>query len=475
MSTEKNTSAITYVVVALLIVSIVMSGVAIYYTDSISSSIASVDTHVNALPDLLDDISEGIDQITTEILNIEIPEIPETPETPETPDAEPKIFKVGWVTALTGSAAEFGTEFQRIASLQVEIFNNAGGIPSGPLQGYKIDLSWADSGGVVEKSQSEIERFIVEEEVDLLIGCLFSSHTATVLPILEQYEIPMVADVSSALTLNRMGYTWYFRPGFHDEVSLQAQFQCVLDLQEEYGVEMSKLGLLYVNDENGVTAAEAVRDLVADTDNMEIVVDLATARDTTDWTSEVLALKAAGVDVLFMDWVADAGINLLRTLDQYDVNPKWYIGTYSAATTEHFMDSTGDLSIGLTQKALWNYDIESGISNYWDGLFMDRYGYHISDARHWLPLATIFKVVEEAGSLDPHVLQDTFYDIVIPSQDLITTFGVDFNGLDTDEPGMNGLAGGIVIQAQPDADGVLQWRTVWPLDQAPFEPIFPIP
>lgn len=359
-------------------------------------------------------------------------------------------------------------------SLVADEFNRAGGIPSGPLKGMKVKIVWGDWMTRTEVAVSETERMITEEKVNFVVGYVYSSATKAVLPVVDRYQVPLVSDVPSSPSLNRLGAKWYFRPNPHDEISVKTFFLAMKDFIAKTGDEAPNLALVYANDEFGLAAAQAAKKWNADPEigGYNIVAEVPIPSGPSDVTSETMTLAAAKPDWIVFGSHEIMGYLLPKTMALYDVYVKAIFDSGSTVMLKGVKESGGNFINYECAKAAYNWDVKGALSEKWDGLFFDKYGYHIAEGRYWPPLPIIFKVVEKAGTLDPQVLQKTLYDIVIPAEELITTYGVDFKEPDTDEPGMNRLAAGVVTQVfPPDQDAF----TVWPFEGASKEAVYPMP
>ncbi len=389
-------------------------------------------------------------------------------------DTEENTIKVGVCMPFTGGGAALSEWGRKMIELQVEEFNNDGGIKEGKFKGYKIVLAFGDSESNAETGILEVERLITQQNVKIIIGCTWSSISKAVFPVLEKYQIPLIADTPSAVSLNREGSNWFFRPGFHDEIVVKDAFNFIKDCEEKSGVQLQTLGILHTSDEQGYMVRDAVYDVNDEFGGYDIVADIAYEKTATDLTSEALQLIEADPDWVIAGTQAEPGVVLINSLKTFDWKPKLWVETGSELTTERLMEGVGDLLDGFTQKAVWNWDLNKAISQEWDDLHMDEHGNHIQDARFWLPIAIITRLFEMVDSLDGPTLQHAlYYDLVIPKDELITSFGVDFKEPETDEPGMNKLASGIFVQFFKDPQ--LDYHTVWPFEVASKDIVFPMP
>ena len=107
-----------------------------------------------------------------------------------------KTIKIGVIYPLTGGAAAAGRELRAGAELAAEIANNAmtdinmsmaksAGISS--LGGAKIELIFKDHEGNPTLGADLAKKLILDDKVDGILGCYFSSVTKTVSAVAEQH------------------------------------------------------------------------------------------------------------------------------------------------------------------------------------------------------------------------------------------------------------------------------------------------
>ncbi|NIS83276.1 MAG: ABC transporter substrate-binding protein [Anaerolineales bacterium] len=248
------------------------------------------------------------------------------------------------------------------------------------------------------------------------------------------------------------------------------------------GESVETIAKLWVNDLFGITARDAVIDLWnkdPDLGGYTVVADIPHAPSPSDLTAEVLQLKAANADVLFVTQHEPGATLLQKALKEYDVNFKLILATDAGQTTEYFQNAVREDAAYIASRSSWNWDIEKEISKQVDQAYYDLWGLHMTgiNARHWVGAYTVHKVFELAGSTDPEVLRQTLVDLYIDPAELITPWGVQFYPPGHPERGQNKLASGVIIQymLDPESEYGVTTYTVWPFDAASRDAVFPIP
>lgn len=109
--------------------------------------------------------------------------------------------------ALTGSLAESGISAEEGTKMAVADVNKHGGILGRPVHAV-----YEDTGTDPQKARQAAERLILADHVAGIVGDYFSPNTIAVLPLVDQYRVPMVTYDSSADIITHSGHRYIFRP-----------------------------------------------------------------------------------------------------------------------------------------------------------------------------------------------------------------------------------------------------------------------
>ena len=150
-------------------------------------------------------------------------------------------IKIGVIYPLTGGAAAAGRELRAGAELAAEIANSVmadlpmtmarnSGIKS--LGGAKIKLIFKDHEGNPTLGADQAKKLILDDKVDGILGCYFSSVTKTVSAVCEQYGIPMINGSSTSPALTERGFKWFWRTTPHDKWFTKDLFELLKGLTE---------------------------------------------------------------------------------------------------------------------------------------------------------------------------------------------------------------------------------------------------
>ena len=97
-------------------------------------------------------------------------------------------IKIGAMFAITGGASNLGEPERNTAVMYVEKINAAGGVLGRP-----IELIVEDTEGNETKTVNIVKKLITKDNVVAIIGPSRSGTTMAVIPIVEQYKVPLIS------------------------------------------------------------------------------------------------------------------------------------------------------------------------------------------------------------------------------------------------------------------------------------------
>lgn len=388
-----------------------------------------------------------------------------------------KEIKIGIMYPLTGVAANVGLDSKYGIELAVEIINGKydlslplakeEGLPN--LGGAKIKLVVSDIQGLPEKGQSEAERLITEEKVAGLIGCYLSNVTQTASQAAERLKVPMVNGSSSAIGLTERGFKYFFRTGPHDANILGNMFDLMDGVKKQKNVEVKTIGVIHENSLQGSDMTKIIQK-IADGRGYKVVADYPFPPGTNDVTAEVQRLKAANPDVIIMQAQTPDAVLFMKTMKQFDYNPKGILGYGAGFVDPKFFEVFGKNAEFVITKAAWAPDIadKKPAGKAVLDMFREKYKQEMTEnsARNFTAMMTLAEAINRAGSTDPEKIRQALTETNIPGNQLI----VPWQGVKFGADGQNIYAGGVCTQV---FEG--KHYTVWPFDLASKQVVWPRP
>lgn len=399
--------------------------------------------------------------------------------------------KIGVLYPLSGALAAIGKVIKETVEFAVDEINAAGGIKS--LGGAKIRLVWADTRGDPATGANEAERLITEEEVVALFGAYQSAVTLTASDVAERYRVPFLNPESSSAQLTgglgtgwpERGTKWFFRTGPHDIQFAKVMFKFLEDIQKKTGVKVKTMAIVVEDTLYGKTAADAVEYLNRELKyNYEIVAKILYPAGTASVDAEVMALKAANPDVVWMASYLSDAILFQQTYKRLDFNTKLILTFDAGHTHEDFYKIPE--SEFVTSRLSWNWDLKKDISRAADQRFYQKYKRHWTcyEAREYTAVYALYWALEEAGKVTTPekleefrtALRDAIKNLNIPGDKII----MPWEGIKFDHTGQNIYAGGVYGQIfWTDLEGKRmtkgEFYTVYPFEVASRDAVFPQP
>jgi branched-chain amino acid transport system substrate-binding protein len=406
-----------------------------------------------------------------------------------------KTIKIGVIYPLTGGAAAAGRELRAGAELAAEIANNAmpeidmtmaknAGIKA--LGGAKIELIFKDHEGNPTLGADLAKKLILDDKVDGILGCYFSSVTKTVSAVAEQQGIPMINGTSTSPPLTTRGFKWFWRTTPHDKWFTKDLFDLLQGLKEGKvrGVkavpaeDINTIASACEKTEWGSNVSLMIQDW-AKQYGYKVRKSLLYAKESPDLSSEVRSLKAARPGaMLFASYTSDA-ILMVKTLRAQKVKPNIIWGQDAGFEKPEFRDTLGDSIIGIMTRTVFLPKVAElkKVSGQVNVLYKAKTGNDLggASARAFTGLQTWVHVLESAGSTNPADIQQAANKLNIDGSELVVPWaGIKFSS-EGDEIGQNVLGSGLIGQYQKGADGKISLEIVYPFDVASADMIYPFP
>ena len=247
------------------------------------------------------------------------------------PTGEP--IKIGQITPLTGGSALDGQLVSHGAQLAVDEINAAGGVLGRPLE-----LIVEDGKADPTESINAAEKLLTRDEVDVLIGCWASSATLAVMPVVEEYEVPFIVEISTNATITEKGNPWVFRTCSNE--ALNSQF---LGGTAVHDLGFSRIAYLAVNNDWGRGAAENYTKII-EQEGAEVVMTEFSDANEVNFYAILNRVAASGADGIMVTHGLKTMANIFGQMRELDMDlPVLSTGGY---TLESMVEAAGgDYSI----------------------------------------------------------------------------------------------------------------------------------
>lgn len=259
----------------------------------------------------------------------------------DAPDDGEKVYTIGGLYPLTGSAASSGKTMQFGIDYAIKKINEAGGV-----NGYKLEVVWGDTQGDAAISVTEAERLITEEEVDIVMGCYQSGVTLTASQMGEQYGCPFITANATSEALTAQGYEYFFRLAPTNMMFLRDMVAFCADYSEKEGLGLKTIAICVDNTEVGQQTIDYA-EYWAGEYGLEVVGVVTHPSGAADLSSEVLQLKELNADILIADQYVSDAILLTNTMVEQDYKPGIMIVKANGYTEADYVAAVGDKLNGI--------------------------------------------------------------------------------------------------------------------------------
>jgi branched-chain amino acid transport system substrate-binding protein len=195
--------------------------------------------------------------------------------------------KLAYVGEISGSIAVSGGNFRDGVILAVEEINWAGGILK-----EKIALSQLDTQTNPGVARSQMQKAI-DGEPYIVLGPIFSGNVKATMQLLQQAEIPHLIG-GEAGELTTLGDRYLFRTSFGQQIGMPKIANFIRD-----ELKAKTIALIWVNNDFGKGGRDNLIKQLAER-NIKLVADVSTESGQVDFAADVVKLKAANADAVFV-------------------------------------------------------------------------------------------------------------------------------------------------------------------------------
>lgn len=191
------------------------------------------------------------------------------------------------VVELSGPGAVSGTNWRDGVALAVDEINAAGGI-----LGRKIQTEHLDTQSNPGISRAQVQK-VLDKDPYVVLGPIYSGSVKVNMALTQQAEIPQIVGAEAA-DITTQGNPWVFRTAFGQQFSMPKIANYLHDK-----LKVKSVAVLWVNNDFGKGGHDNfVKEMK--TRNIEIAADISTEQGQVDFGSDVIKLKGAKADAVFV-------------------------------------------------------------------------------------------------------------------------------------------------------------------------------
>jgi branched-chain amino acid transport system substrate-binding protein len=372
------------------------------------------------------------------------------------------VIKFGASLSLTGRMATEGRLVRDGYNFYVKHINARGGIP---IKGknYKVEIVYYDDESDPKTATRLVEKLIVEDKIQFLLGPYSSSCTFPASSIAEKYKIPMVEAHGAATNIFERGYKYLFAT-----LNTVDQYtRNILKMATELDSRPATVALINENalfPQAGIDGAEKQ----AQEFGMKVVYKEKYPTGTKDLSSMLAVVREKKPDIMLAGGYTGDMILLVKQAKEMGVKPKMF-GLLLGPTLPGFVEALKQDAEYLLEPIQWSANMgwKDEIFGYTSAdfarLFEKDFGYKpdYHPPQSAAALLVYHHALQKVGVFDPQKVRDA-----IAQTNIMTFYGpIRFN-----EKGMNIEKGMAVVQLQNGKPIV-----IYPKSAAEGKLIYPIP
>lgn len=245
---------------------------------------------------------------------------------------QPEEIKIGAILPLTGTAALLGTETKEGIDIAVEEINRKGGI-----HGRRVKVIYHDSMNDPKEGLSAFRILTDIDKLPVIISSM-SSVTKALIPSATEKKVVLVATVTAAPKITESS-EWVFRNYYTTDVQGE-----VLATYVATKLGLKKMGVLYLNDDYGVTGYEAFKSGLEGNGGKVILAESYEKTDV-DLRAQLLKLKAAKLEGICIVSYDNALVTALKQIKELKIQTKLF--SYSGLADPKVLQLAGDSAEGV--------------------------------------------------------------------------------------------------------------------------------
>lgn len=225
----------------------------------------------------------------------------------------PAEIRIGSSLALSGHAGDLGRNYLHGALSYLKKINAAGGI-----QGRRINLISYDDAYDPAKCMVNTQKLLTEESVFALFNYVGTPTTSKIVPIVEQYDIPLVGMFTGARVLREPYRAMIFnvRASYAEEIDLALR-------QMAHDLTLRKIAIFYQNDNFGYDGIEST-EISAEKYGMTIVAKGAYQRGSMAVEEALESIVDSGAEAVVMIGTYSPCAKFIQLSQQRGFYPLFY-------------------------------------------------------------------------------------------------------------------------------------------------------
>ena len=309
------------------------------------------------------------------------------------------------VIELSGAGAVSGTNFRDGAVMAIDEINAKGGI-----LGRKIVAPQSDTQSNPGVSRAQVQKAI-DSDPYVILGPVFSGSVKVNMVLAQRAEIPQMTGAEAA-DITQLGNPYIFRTSFGQQMSMPKIANYVRD-----GLKAKTVAVVWVNNDFGKGGRDTfMKEMAAR--NIKVVADVSTESGQVDFAADVVKVKGANADAIFVYTNEEESARFLREARKQGIKTP-LIGE-TTLLGQKVIELAGDSANGAKGHVGLTVDAPIAAVLAFRERFYKRFGY-VPDHNGIKGYTAVYAVkyaTEKQGKFDRKQLAKTFKGLTItPAQE----------------------------------------------------------
>ena len=308
------------------------------------------------------------------------------------------------IVELSGAGAVSGTNFRDGMILAVEEINAKGGI-----LGKKIEMPFLDTQSEAGIARSQVQK-VLDSKPYVILGPVFSGSVLTSMVLAQEAGIPQIVG-GEAATITQRGNPYIFRTSFGQQFSMPKIANYVRD-----GIKAKNVALLWVNNDFGKGGRDTfTKEMNAR--NIKIVADISTESGQADFSADVVKLKAASPEAIFVYLNEEESARFLREAKKQGL--KMPLIGETTLLGQKVIDLAGDAANGVKGHVGLTVDAPNPAVKDFAERFKKRFNYACdhNGIKGYTGIYFIKTVTEKIGKFDSKAFAEAAHGTTISPKD----------------------------------------------------------
>ncbi|HWI37426.1 MAG TPA: ABC transporter substrate-binding protein [Burkholderiales bacterium] len=308
------------------------------------------------------------------------------------------------VIELSGAGAVSGTNFRDGAVLAIEEINAKGGI-----LGRKINAPQSDTQSNPGTSRAQVQKAI-DSDPYVILGPVFSGSVKVNMILCQQAEVPQITGAEAA-DITQTGNPYIFRTSFGQQMSMPKIANYIRD-----GLKAKTVAVLWVNNDFGKGGRDTfMKEMAAR--NIKVVSDISTESGQVDFAADVVKLKGANADAIFVYTNEEESARFLREARKQGI-AKPLIGE-TTLLGQKVIDMAGSSANGAKGHVGLSADAPVPAVQAWKEKFVKRFGYvpDHNGIKGYTGVYAVKYATQKIGKFDRKALAKALHGMTITPQE----------------------------------------------------------